>query len=425
MSTDVDQRWGPSVEQRVRRRRWPAVLAVVLVLALVAAIALPWWASHQLGRVEVTDLADSGGPLHVLVAGSDSREELTPEERAELGTGNVGGERADTIFVMTIHRGEVALLAFPRDLWVPRCDGSVGRINAATAIGGPGCLVRTVRDLSGIDVNHYVEVTFGGFRDVVDAVGGVELCLEEPISDRDAHIDLPAGCQVLDGADALGYVRVRKIDNDLMRIQRQQRFVQALAREALSAGTLSNPVRMASLVRETGEAVRVDQDMGPIAMGRLAWGARGLGSGAVTTHTVPVEPRTTSAGAAVLEVRVEPAEVLFAAFRDGSILGQIERDDPDEPRVEPGDVQVTVLNGAGVSGLAASVREQLTEQGFEVVEIGNADRRETTVVRHPPGEEAAARLVAAYVPGAATLEQVADGSGVTVVLGADAGGGDP
>lgn len=422
MSADVDQSWGPSVERRARGRRWPRVLAIVLVVALLAAIAFPWWASRQVARVEVTELASSSRPLHILVAGSDSREDLTAEERRELGTGSFEGERTDTIFVMTIDRGEVALLSFPRDLWVPRCDGSVGRINAATVIDGPGCLVRTVRDLSGIDVHHYVEVTFGGFRDVVDAVGGVELCLEEAISDRDAHIDLPAGCQVLDGADALGYVRVRKIDNDLMRIQRQQRFVQALAREVASPGVLLNPFAMASLARDTGDAVRVDQRMGPITMARVGWGARGLAAGAVTTHTVPVEPRTTSGGAAVLDVRTTDAEALFAAFRNGSILREIEDQDPDEAAIDPADVQVTVLNGAGVSGLAATVRDQLADRGFDVVAIGNTDRRDETVVQYPPGDQAAARLVADAAPGAGTLQEVADAAGIQVLLGSDAGG---
>jgi LCP family protein required for cell wall assembly len=422
MSVEVDESWGPAVERRARRRRWPKVLAALLVVLLVVAVAYPWWLSQQVGRVDVTDLASSGRPLHVLVAGSDTRDELTAEEQAELGTGSVPGERMDTIFIMSIHRGEVALLAFPRDLWVTRCDGSTGRINVATAIDGPGCLVRTVRDASGIDIHHYLEVTFGGFRSVVDSVGGVELCLDEPISDRDAHIDLPAGCQVLDGADALGYVRVRKIDNDLMRIQRQQEFVQALAREVASPATLVNPVRLTSMVRETGNAVRVDQTMGPISMARIGWGARGLGSGAMTAHTVPVEPRTTSGGAYVLEMRVGEAEQLFAAFRDGSIFGEIEGRDPQAEAIDPSEVQVTVLNGAGISGLAATVRDELTEQGFDVVEIGNTEARDATVVRHPPGQEAAGQLVADATPGTGTLEEDADAEHVTVLLGSDAGG---
>ena len=420
MSTEVDERWGPSVERRPRRRRWPVVLAALLAALLLLAIAFPWWASGQVDRIEVTDLADSSRPLHVLVAGSDAREDLTPEEQAELGTGDVEGERTDTIFVMTIHRGEVALLSFPRDLWVTRCDGSIGRINVATSIDGPGCLVRTVRDVSGLDIHHYVEVTFGGFRDVVDAVGGVELCLEEAISDRDAHIDLPAGCQVLDGADALGYVRVRKIDDDLMRIQRQQEFVRALAREVATPATLFNPFRLTSLARDTGDAVRVDQEMGPISMIRIAWGARGVASGAMTSHTVPVEPRTTAGGAYVLELQTGRAEPLFAAFRDGSILDEIVGDEVEA--IDPSEVQVAVLNGARISGLAGSVGDELAEQGFDVTEIGNTDPRDTTVVRHPPGEAAAAQLVADAAPGSGILEEHPDATQVIVLLGTDAGG---
>jgi LCP family protein required for cell wall assembly len=168
------------------------------------------------------------------------------------------------------------MLAFPRDLWVERCDGSGGRINAAEVIGGPSCLVRTVQDLSGIEVHHYLRVTFGGFVDLVDAVGGVELCLEEPIQDADAAIDLPAGCQRLDGTDALGFVRVRKIDDDFQRIQRQQRFVQALAREVATPSTLLNPVRLVGLTQEAGDTLAIDESAGVRSLGRIG-GRHGAG----------------------------------------------------------------------------------------------------------------------------------------------------
>jgi hypothetical protein len=282
-------------------------------------------------------------------------------------------------------------------------------------------MVQAIRDLSGIEINHVMEITFGGFRDLVDAVGGVQLCLDEPISDRDAGIDLPAGCQRLDGVDALGFVRVRKIDNDLQRIQRQQEFVRALAGEVASVSTLTNPARLTALARDSGQAVRVDQSMGPIALARLAIGVRGLGNGASVSNTVPADPRTTSGGAEVLELAVNEAEALFAAHRNGSIFDRIEPPLDDEDAIRPEDVRVTVLNGAGVGGLAGSVGEDLTARGFEVVEIGNADRREVTIVQHGPGEEAAARLVAEATPGAGALEAFADQTGITVVLGSDAG----
>ena len=415
--TRDDRGWGPPVEGRARRRRRPLrAIALLLVVLLVLAAAVPLVVVARIPKVPVDGLAGSGRPMHVLVVGSDSREDLTPEERRELGTGTVEGERTDTIFLLSVQGTEAALLAFPRDLWVPRCDGSLGRINVAQSLGGPGCLVTTVRELSGIDVQHYLSVSFGGFRDVVDAVGGVELCLEEPISDRDAHIDLPAGCQVLDGRDALGFVRVRKIDDDLQRIQRQQQFVQALAREIAEPTTLLNPVETFRLSNEIGGALTASDSLGPVSAVRLGLGARGLASGNVPTYTVPADPGTTSGGAAVLYPREADAEALFARFRDGSVLGS------GTDHLTPGDVRVTVLNGAGVSGLAGQVGELLEGRGYDVAEVGNADLRDTTSVRYPPGQRGGAELVARDLPADPTLDETSEVTVVTVVLGRDVAG---
>lgn len=418
-AAEVDAGWGPTVRGRGRRRRPLRGLALVLLVVLVVVAAGLFWVSSRIPRMEVDGLAASSQPMHVLVVGSDSRDDLTPEERRALSAGGGNGERTDTIFVMTLQGGEVGLLAFPRDLWVERCDGTVGRINAAVQIDGPGCLVTTVRQLSGIDVQHYVRVTFGGFVDIVDAVGGVELCLDDAISDRDAGIDLPAGCQVLDGPDALGFVRVRKIDDDLHRIERQQQFLKALADEITSPSTLLNPVELWSLSNDVGGAISVNRGLGPVSMVRLGLGIRGLAAGAATTHTVPADPRVTGGGAAVLTVRQTEAEALFARFRDGSILDEVGTG--DEPAVAPEDVRVTVLNGAGISGLAASVSDRLRAQGYQVLDVGNTDVRDVTVVRHPPGQRAEAALVARDAPGAAELEETTDVQDVTLVLGRDAG----
>lgn len=415
MSADVDQDWGPSVRGRSPRRRprFLRVLAAVLLVLLVVVVLLAAWVTSRIPKIDVDHLASSGSPMHVLVVGSDSREDLTPEERRELSTGSAEGERTDTIFVLSVSGGDAALLAFPRDLLVRRCDGSEGRINAAVAIGGPGCLVQSVRDLSGIPVSHYLQVSFGGFRDVVDAVGGVELCLEEAINDRDAGIDLPSGCQTLDGRDALGYVRVRKIDDDFGRIGRQQTFLRALAGQVAQPSTLFNPRRILGLSNEMGDAVATDRGMGMISLARLAWGGRALADGSATMHVVPADPGRTSGGADVLYVRQAEAEELFAGFRDGSVLG-------DEPSaVTPGEVSVRVLNGAGVPGLAGQVGDLLSGRGYEVTEVGNADATERTVVQHPPGAGPGAALIANDVPGGAVIEESRDVSQITLILGRD------
>ena len=412
-----DDGWGPTMTgggRRTGRRVGQAVLVLALV-GLLGLGGLAVWLNAQIPREEVGGLTGGGSPMHVLVVGTDRREDLTPEEQRELGVGGTGGERADTIFVMTIRGGDVALLAFPRDLWVERCDGSVGRINVAIE-PGPTCMVETVRDLSGIEISHFMRVTFGGFVDLVDAVGGVEMCLDEAISDQDAHIDLPAGCQVLEGTDALGFVRVRKIDDDLQRIQRQQRFVQALAREIASPATMFNPLRLYRLGDDAGGAVSLDDRLGPIGLGRLAWGARGMAGGDAVTHTVPGTPERRGQAAVLIPDEVA-AEELYARFRDGRVLDEV------AAGVTPEDVRVSVRNGAGISGLAGQVGELLEARGYELAELGNTEERSDTLLRHPPGEREEAELVAEDVPGDVTIEESTEVTHVVVLLGPTAGGG--
>lgn len=314
----------PVVERHGRRPPFVVLLRVLAVVMTVTVIAAPAAALLLLPRETVEGLASVGmpfgAPLHVLITGSDSRADLTPEDRIALTTGSASGERADTIMLLTIDGTRAGLLSFPRDLSVQRCDGSTGRINGAIAIGGASCLVDTVRRLTGIPVHHHVTVTFGGFRDVVDAVGGVELCLERPIRDRSAGIDLPAGCQVLDGASALGYVRVRKIDSDFGRIERQQDFLRALADEIVDPTLLVRPWRSVPLVVGTSRALTVDQRLGPIDLVRLAVGMRVLAGGSAVTVTVPSDGFTAPSGAALQRIRADEAATIFAAFADGSAL---------------------------------------------------------------------------------------------------------
>lgn len=420
MSPDIDEvaaargdDWGPTASggrgRRPRRRLvLRSILVVVLALLLVYAGA-GVYASSKIDRVPVEGVAGPvSTPFHVLVIGSDSRSDLSAEERKNLTTGSAEGERADTIFVMTVGLRGTALLAFPRDLEVTRCDGTRGRINAAIGIGGPGCLLRTVRDVSGIPLAGYVEVRFLGFRDIVDAVGGVEVCLDRPIADRDAGIDLPAGCQALDGAQALGYVRVRKLDDDLQRIKRQQSFMRALAGEMLSPGVLLNPLRLYRTAGQAGEALVADEGFGAIDLSRMGFGMLRMAMGAATTHTVPV-----GAGRSSLPLDEAEAEPLFASFRDGSVLGG------EESGLTPAQVTVSVLNGSGVNGLASRTAEALRALDFEVGEVGNADPSPRTVILHPPTQRAAAELVAVSLPVRPELVADTSVSTVTVVLGSD------
>jgi LCP family protein required for cell wall assembly len=407
--------------RRRRRLRWlrlTITLLLVIILAILATgIALLVYASAVMPRVPVTGLDSAGlGQMNVLVVGTDSREGLSEEELQALGTEAEDGERTDTIFLLSSRGGAAAVLAFPRDLFVRRCDGSEGRINGAFSTGGPDCLVETVSRISRIPITHYMDVNFLGFIQLVDAAGGVSIFLEEPMVDVFAGVNLPAGCQRLDGRQAIGFVRARKVDDDLGRIARQQRFVKELANEVTAPTTLLNIPRMFNIAGSGARAITADTGLGMFDMLRLARAGRGLAGGGLATYTVPAVPQPIG-GADVL-VPTEDAEAVYSRFRDGSIL-----DVPaaQEIGLQPQEVTVDVLNGAGVEGLAARGGEYLSQRGFQVGQIGNADPRPTTMVQHAPGFEEAARLVASQLPGEVQTElSPAGGPELALILGSDA-----
>ncbi|MGH8886918.1 MAG: LCP family protein [Egibacteraceae bacterium] len=324
------EEFGPVMRGRGRGKapargalRVVAVSAVTLALvAVIGGIGLGGYLSGKMRRVSVGGL--DGNPLdelNVLVVGSDSREGFTPQQLQALGTDAVAGRRTDTILLLSISHGRAAMLAFPRDLFVTRCDGTRGRINGAYATGGPTCLAKTVGRLTGIGIDDYIEVNLLGFSRIVDAAGGVPIYLDEPLVDRAAGANLPAGWVVLDGRTALGYVRARNVDasGDLGRIARQQRFLEALGHKVGSPNALANVPRLFRLATAAGSSVTADRGLGPIDLVRAARGARSLAGGGLAAYTVPTHPRTIG-GADVLVPDKDAAEALFAQFRDGSIL---------------------------------------------------------------------------------------------------------
>lgn len=426
------------------------VLAVVLlaVLALSTSVALTgvlWYGSQQVGRVEVADLqraGDSDGDgsvdlpeltdvLNILVVGSDSRERLSEEDLAVLGTEREGGSRTDTIMLVQLdpRRDQASVLSFPRDLRVTRCDGSEGKINAAYAIGestaggGPTCLVRTVTELTGIPINHFVQVDFAGFIEIVDALGGVSLYLEEPLVDAYAGLDLPAGCVELDGRAALGFVRTRRLDSDFGRIARQQRFIREVVAEASRVGTLVNVPKLLSLVDAAGKAVDADRDLSLAQMRRIALSLRDMDAEGLDMRTVPGAARKVDGVWYVLADEAA-AEQLFAAFREARPApGDLGTGEPTEQptAVRVADVPpLVVLNGAGVAGLAGRAAEALDEHGFTVEEVGNASDYDQvrTKVTHPPALAEEAALVGQALGGAEVVEGGA-GEDLTVLLGSD------
>lgn len=298
---------------RAPRRRHPVRTTVRVVVALVLLAALwlvgvPAYAWSQVGRVDDSPSGkrpgDQPGETFLLV-GSDSREGLTKAEEKKLGTGSVGGQRTDTIMlVYAPPTGKPVLISLPRDSYVPIPGHGSNKINAAYSIGGPQLLVQTVEQDTGLRVDGYAEVGFAGFVDVIDALDGIRMCIPAAIKDRDSHLDLKKGCQTLDGATALGYVRMRKADprGDLGRVERQRAMLAAVAKKSASPATVLNPVRYWRLCTATASAVKVGQDTTVVDTARAALALRSVSAGDGLTLTVPVSnpDYSSPAGSAVL-----------------------------------------------------------------------------------------------------------------------------
>ncbi|HLL62575.1 MAG TPA: LCP family protein [Propionibacteriaceae bacterium] len=311
------------------RRRHPVrtfflVVVVLVVLALLWLIGVPAYAWSKVARLD----ADPGGERPAnqpgqtfLLVGSDSREGLTKEEQKRLGTGSTAGRRTDTIMLVYVPvGGKPALISVPRDSFVPIPGKGRNKINAAYSFGGPELLVQTVESNTGLRVDSYVEIGFGGFVNIIDALGGIEMCLPKAIKDRDSHINLPKGCQNLDGTTALGYVRMRKADprGDLGRVERQREMLAAVAKKAASPATVVNPVRYWTLSNASTQAVTLDQDTSLFGFSRLALAMRRVSNGNGFTLTVPIADNdaSTSAGSAVLWDE-DQAKALFSDLARG------------------------------------------------------------------------------------------------------------
>ena len=263
----------PKPPDKKHRFGW---VKLVLLLWLVFLVAVPLWAWSKITKVDAEPdgarPADQPGSTYLLV-GSDSREDLSAEERQELGTGRAEGRRTDTIMLLHTGSGPNLLLSIPRDSIVDIPGvGSDQKINAAYAFGGPELLVQTLEEETGIRIDSYVEIGLSGFVSVIDAVGGIEICPDEAIDDPLAALDIPKGCQEADGKTALGYARTRKTSalGDIDRARRQREVVSAVGGEAVSPWSVLNPIRYFRLSSASADALAVGEDTGPIDTAKFA-----------------------------------------------------------------------------------------------------------------------------------------------------------
>jgi LCP family protein required for cell wall assembly len=283
----------PSRPSRGRRRPRLGWLKVVLVLWLVFLVAVPLVAWSRIEKVDASpsgDRPESQPGTTYLLVGSDSREGLTRKQQLQYGTGKGEGRRTDTIMLLHTGSGPNMLMSIPRDSIVDVPGHGTTKINAAFAFGGPKLLVQTIEQETGIRVDDYIEIGFAGFVDVVDAVGGIEICPKQAMKDKQANLDIDKGCQEADGKVALGYARSRKTSGlgDIARAQHQREVVSAVGSEAASPWSVINPVRYYRLAMAGSDSLIVGEDTGMISTMRFAWAMTRVNGKSGLTCGVPI-----------------------------------------------------------------------------------------------------------------------------------------
>ncbi|MFE7484144.1 LCP family protein [Streptomyces sp. NPDC057552] len=289
-----------------RRRIKLGALTLVTVF-LVVSVSTYFWADSKLKREvdlsKVIERPSEGEGTNYLIVGSDSREGMSAEDKKRLRTGSAEGKRTDSM--MILHRGSngPTLISLPRDsqVEIPSFKGSqsgklfpgTGRqvkLNAAYAEDGPELLVRTVEFNTGLRIDHYVEIGFGGFANIVDALGGVEMDIPKAFKDKKSGADFQAGKQTLNGEQSLAFVRTRYAfkGSDLDRTKNQQKFLAALASQAATPSTVLNPFRLYPTLGAGLDTLIVDKDMSLWSLSQMFFAMKGVTGGDGTSMNIPL-----------------------------------------------------------------------------------------------------------------------------------------
>ncbi|WP_093780718.1 LCP family protein [Streptomyces sp. yr375] len=382
----------------------------------------------------------SPGSKNIMIVGSDSRDGANAKYGKDLTT-----MQSDTLMVLHIpaDRQWASVVSFPRDSWVeiPSCEKGDGKssaahhfkLNEAFAIGGSNgkvaeaaaCSIKTVEANTGLRIDHFMSVDFSGFKGMVDALDGIEVCPPQAIHDEKAHLDLPAGCQTVKGEKALGYVRARYSvgdGSDIGRIGRQQEFMDALAKKAKAK--LTSPDAMYGFLQSITKSLTTDPDMAGIQpLYGLADQLKGIPSDRLSFLTVPNYGR-------VADQPTDKANVVWQYPQATDLFTSLAKDkEVTKPQLEAAkknvvfasSVRVQVLNGTGVPGRAAAVAEKLKEAGYTVTGTGNAPATVAkSTVTYPAGLDTKAAVLASRLPNlAATADSSAAAGVITLVVGTD------
>jgi len=439
-------------QRRRRRRTLIAGTFLTTVCTFVTGVGYLYVQSRldQIQRISLGNLTaeDSGAPMNLLLVGSDSRAGLDGAEAAGLGKGQVEGQRSDTIMLLHVdpQEGTAAIVSIPRDLYVPiAATGTPDRINAAFALGGADQLIATIQSGLGVTINHYVEVEFSGFKEIVDAIGGVTLYIPYPVRDPVSGLSIDrTGCVAVDGDQGLAWVRSRQTQffvngawqvdgrGDLGRIERQQEFVRRMMKKALAAG-LGNPIQLNRLIGVAARDVTFDATLSTDDLSVLGRRFRSLDPEKVALRTLPTSPVNIN-GKAVLLLQLAQAQPIIDLLNGKAPAQAPPSTVPAGPPVttgapstglKPADVRIRILNGVGTPGAASKAGTSLTGIGFSVADKGDAPAiSPKTMIMYATGQLAKAQLLQSSLVAGAGLKEDASIKAVDVnlVVGADFAG---
>jgi LCP family protein required for cell wall assembly len=317
-----------------RRKRHPVrnTLIAVLVVLLAWVGAIAWAANSAWGHVvkiaaepTSSNRPAAGSGKNYLLVGSDSRAGLSKAQRKALSTGYAAGARTDTIMLLHLpgNGQKPTLVSLPRDSYVPIPGHGRNKINASYSFGGAKLLMDTVEQVSGLRMDGYIEIGFGGFASVVDTVGGVNICVKHNMNDKKAGINLKAGCQDLNGQNALGYVRARYSDplGDLGRVQRQRQFLGALMKKGATPANVLLPWRLNAFGSSVASSLTVDENDSMIEVGKALWALRAISQGDGQSITMPISnPNLQTAAGSAVKWDSTKALALFKALKNDEPL---------------------------------------------------------------------------------------------------------
>ena len=383
--------------------RWVAVAAVIIVGAGTLTAYLKYRAVYDsITRVTVPGQALGHRPpvystnsMNILVYGSDSRKGLTAHEQYILRTGDDQTDNTDTIMIVHISPGRqrLTVMSIPRDTMVPvyECDSGPGytgqqadpggqvMINSLLQIGGPTCLWKTVEQVTGIHINHFIGIGMLGFVKVVNDLGGVNVCVPYKVNDPVSGLDLNAGEEHINGIQALAFWRTREdigTGSDLERIQRDQFMSAQVVKGVLSSGLLSNPLRLLSVVTDAAASMTTDSGMTVSDLVEIAESFHNVSSENVQFITVPNQPWTQNPDR--IQFEQPQADQVFSAIAHDTTVPKASPASASPSAgaqvltTSPSKVKVEILNGAGVPDLATQAATGLISRGFDVTGTGDA-----------------------------------------------------